>query len=216
MVLPLELPSMTALAQSVPRPKGIAFDVGLVVLGSLVVAGLAQVTFPLRFVPLTGQTLGVLLVGAALGSARGGLALALYLAEGAAGLPVFAEGTGGIDYLVLRDPLHVTGGYLWGFLLASAVVGFLAERGWDRRPGSALGAMFLGNAAIYLIGLPWLATSLGIPVVDAAATPCDLITAGGCDAVELGLYPFVLGDTIKLLLAAGALPMAWRLVGRRD
>lgn len=207
---------MSALAQSISRPRGIAFDVGLVVLGSLVVAGLAQVTVHLRFVPITGQTLGVLLVGAALGGARGGLALALYLAEGAAGLPVFAEGTGGIEYLILRDPLHVSGGYLWGFLLAGVVVGFLAERGWDRRPGSALGAMFLGNAVIYLIGLPWLAASLGIPVVDAAATSCNLTTAGGCDAMELGLYPFVLGDTIKLLLAAAALPTAWRLVGRRD
>lgn len=206
---------MTALAQAVPRPRGIAFDVGLVVLGSLVVAGLAQVTVHLRFVPVTGQTLGVLLVGAALGSTRGGLALALYLSEGAAGLPVFAEGTGGIDYLILRDPLHVTGGYLWGFLLAGVLVGFLAERGWDRRPGSALGAMFLGNAVIYVIGLPWLAASLGIPVMDAAATPCDLTTAAGCDAMELGLHPFVVGDAIKLLVAAGALPAAWRLLGRK-
>jgi biotin transport system substrate-specific component len=207
---------MTALAQSIPRPRGIAFDVGLVILGSLVVAGLAQVTVHLRFVPITGQTFAVLLVGGALGSTRGGLALLLYLAEGAAGLPVFAEGTGGIDYLFLRDPLHVTGGYLWGFVLSSVVVGFLAERGWDRKPGSALGAMFLGNVAIYAIGLPWLASSLGIPVMDVSATPCDLTTAGGCDAMELGLYPFVVGDAIKLVLAAGTLPVAWRLAGRKS
>jgi biotin transport system substrate-specific component len=128
---------------------------------------------------------------------------------------VFAEGTGGLNYLFLRDPFHVTGGYLWGFLLAAAVVGVLADRGWDRRTGSALGAMFLGNLAIYLVGLPWLAASLGIPVVDPGASPCDLATASGCDALELGLYPFVLGDTVKLLIAAAALPVAWRFA-RRD
>ncbi|HEV8683654.1 MAG TPA: biotin transporter BioY [Actinomycetota bacterium] len=207
---------MSALAQSVPRPRTIAFDVALVFLGSLVVAGLAQISVHFRFVPITGQTLGVLLVAATLGAPRGAAAIALYLVEGAAGLPVFAEGSRGLEYLFLRDPLHVTGGYLWGFLLAAAVVGALAERGWDRRTGSALGAMFLGNLAIYLVGLPWLAASLGIPVVDPGASPCDLATASGCDALELGLYPFVLGDTIKLLLAAAGLPTAWRLVGRRD
>jgi biotin transport system substrate-specific component len=206
---------MTALAQSVPRPRSLALDLALVVLGSLVVAGLAQVSFHFRFVPITGQTLGVFLVAATLGASRGAAAIALYLAEGAAGIPVFAEGTGGLDYLFLRDPFHVTGGYLWGFLLAAAVVGVLADRGWDRRPGSALGAMFLGNLAIYLVGLPWLAASLGIPVVDPGASPCDLATASGCDALELGLYPFVLGDTVKLLIAAAALPVAWRFA-RRD
>jgi biotin transport system substrate-specific component len=190
------------------------FDLGLVVLGSLVVAALAQVSIHFRFVPITGQTLGVLLVATTLGAPRGVAAIALYLTEGAAGLPVFAEGTAGLEYLVLMDPLHVSGGYLWGFLLAAGVVGFLAERGWDRRPGSALGAMFLGNGAIYLVGLPWLAASLGIPVVDSAVSPCDLATAAGCDALELGLYPFVAGDTLKLLLAAGALPAAWRLARR--
>jgi biotin transport system substrate-specific component len=205
---------MTALAQSISRPKTVVFDAGLVVLGSLVVAALAQVSIHFRFVPITGQTLGVLLVATALGAPRGIASIALYLVEGAAGLPVFAEGAAGFEYLVLMDPLHVTGGYLWGFLLASGVVGSLAERGWDRRPGSALGAMFLGNVAVYLVGLPWLAASLGIPVVDAAASPCDLTTAAGCDALELGLYPFVAGDVVKMLLAAGALPIAWRLTGR--
>jgi biotin transport system substrate-specific component len=205
---------MTALAQSVPRPRAVAFDAALVVLGSLVVAGLAQVSIHFRFVPITGQTLGVLLVAAALGAPRGAASMALYLAEGAVGLPVFAEGQSGFEYLLLRDPLHVTGGYLWGFLLAAAIVGVLAERGWDRRFASALAAMFLGNVAIYLVGLPWLAASLGIPVVDALSSPCDLTTASGCDALELGLYPFVLGDTFKLFLAAGALPAAWRLARR--
>lgn len=194
---------MTTLAQTLPRPHDrsarLALDIGLVVLASLLVAASAQVTVHLRFVPITMQTLVVLLVGATLGSVRGGAAIGLYLAEGAAGLPFFAEGKGGVDYLILRDPLHASGGYLWGFLLAAILVGFLAERGWDRNLGSALGAMFLGNVAIYLVGLPWLAASIGTSVEGA---------------LPFGLYPFILGDTIKLLLAAGALPLAWRLGGK--
>ena len=195
---------MTALAQAIPRPAGrgarLAVDAGLVVGASLVIALLAQVSFHLRFVPITGQTLAVLLVGAALGSVRGGVAVGLYLAQGASGLPFFAEGKAGLDYLVLRDPLHATGGYLWGFLLAAVVVGFLAERGWDRRFASAVGAMFVGNVAIYLLGLPWLAAAIGTSVEDA---------------LPFGLYPFVIGDTVKLLLAATLLPAAWRLAPRR-
>jgi biotin transporter BioY len=194
---------VTTLAQTLPRPRDrsaqLALDIGLVVLGSLLVAASAQLTIHLRFVPITMQTLAVLMVGATLGSLRGGAAIGLYLAEGAAGLPFFAEGKGGVDYLILRDPLHASGGYLWGFLLAAIIVGFLAERGWDRNLGSALGAMFLGNVAIYLVGLPWLASAIGTSVEDA---------------LPFGLYPFIIGDTIKLLLAAGALPVTWRLVGR--
>jgi biotin transport system substrate-specific component len=195
---------VTTLAQTLPRPRGrsagLALDIGLIVLASLLVAVSAQLTIHLRFVPITMQTLAVLLVGATLGSLRGGAAIALYLAEGAAGLPFFAEGKGGVDYLILRDALHASGGYLWGFLLAALLVGFLAERGWDRNLGSALGAMFLGNVVIFLVGVPWLADALDISVEEA---------------LPIGLHPFIIGDTIKLLLAAGALPVAWRLVGRR-
>ena len=195
---------MTALTQAIPRPAGrgarLAVDAGLIVGASLFIALLAQVSFHLRFVPITGQTLAVLLVGASLGSLRGGGAVALYLAEGASGLPFFAEGKAGADYLLLRDPLHATGGYLWGFLLAAVVVGLLAERGWDRRFSSAVGAMLLGNVAIYVVGLPWLAAAIGTSVEDA---------------LPFGLYPFVIGDTIKLILAASLLPAAWRLVPRR-
>jgi biotin transporter BioY len=194
---------VTSLAQALPRPRDrtarLALDIGLIVAASLLVAVSAQLTIHLRFVPITMQTLAVLLVGATLGSLRGGAAIALYLAEGAVGLPFFAEGKAGVDFLLLRDPVHASGGYLWGFLLASVLVGFLAERGWDRNVGSALGAMFLGNVAIYLVGLPWLADALGTSIEGA---------------LPFGLYPFIIGDTIKLLLAAGALPVAWRLVGK--
>jgi biotin transport system substrate-specific component len=196
---------VTTLAQALPRPRDrsarLALDIGLIVLGSLLVAAAAQLTIHLRFVPITMQTLAVLLVGATLGSLRGGTAIALYLAEGAAGLPFFAEGKSGLDFLVLRDPVHSSGGYLWGFLLAAVLVGFLAERGWDRNVGSALGAMFLGNVVIYLVGLPWLADAIGLSIEDT---------------LPFGLHPFIIGDTIKLLLAAGALPVAWRLVGKRS
>ena len=203
---------MSALAEAVigrrvARPS-LVIDAGLVILGSLVVAGLAQLSVRLPFtpVPVTGQTLAVLLVGASLGSVRGGAALLLYLAEGAAGLPVFAEGKAGAGYLVSLDPLHTTGGYLWGFVVAAFVVGFLAERNWDRRLGSAIGAMLIGEVIIFALGLMWLSAALGVPFQAAGRTFND--------ALESGLYPFVLGELAKLLVAAGLLPASWRLVRR--
>lgn len=190
---------MTALAQTLPRPRGsarLAVDAGLVLAGSLVMAALAQIDVHLTpYVPFTGQTFGVLLIGAALGSARGGLSMLLYLAWGMIGLPFFAGGTSGVPTLSFP-----TGGYLWGFVVAAILVGLLAERGWDRSLGSAVGAMFLADAVVFLFGVPWLAASL------------DLSAQG---ALEIGLFPFVIGDTIKVLLAAGLLPAAWRLVGKR-
>jgi biotin transport system substrate-specific component len=194
---------MTALAHALGRRRttrsALLTDALLIVLGSLLVAGLAQISIRLPFtpVPVTGQTLGVLLVGASLGATRGGASLLLYLGEGAAGLPVFAEGRSGLDYLILADPVHFTGGYLWGFVAAAFVVGFLAQRGWDRSLGSALGAMFVGEIVIFACGLPWLAAALGI---------------SGEKALTFGLYPFVLGECLKLAVAAGVLPGAWKLI----
>lgn len=192
---------MSALAHTLSRRRsagGVRLaDVVLIVLGSAVVALLAQVSFRLPFtpVPITGQTLGVLLVGASLGSARGSSALLLYLAEGAAGLPVFAEAKSGLALLATSS---VTGGYLWGFVVAAFVVGWLAERGWDRNFGSAIGAMLVGLIVIFSFGCTWLAAALSVPAREA---------------LELGLYPFVLGDLLKLLIAAGSLPLAWRIAG---
>ncbi len=164
----------------------------LVVGGSLLVALLAQVAIRLPFtpVPVTGQTYGVLLVGAVLGSRRGALSLLLYLGEGGLGLPVYAGGASGW-------PLGATGGYLLGFVLAAIVVGYLSERGWDRRLLTAAMAMVAGDLAIYLVGLPWLATYVGWSSVFA-----------------LGMAPFLGGDAIKLLLATGSLPLAWHLEKR--
>jgi biotin transport system substrate-specific component len=157
-----------------------------------------SIRLPFTPVPITGQTLGVLVVGTAFGWLLGGLTLALYLGEIAVGLPFAAEGEGGLDRLLLATP---SGGYLWGFLVAAVLMGWLANRGWDRNVGSALGAMLLGNVVIFAIGVPWLAASLDVPVLEA---------------FELGLYPFVVGDLLKLFVAAGLLPAAWRLVRRRS
>ena len=189
-----------------PRPQtrtlpiDLSRDAALIVGGSLIVALLAQLAIPLQPVPVTGQTLGVLLVGAALGWRRGALALLAYLVEGGVGLPVFAEGKAGLAVL-----LGPTGGYLVGFVVAAALVGALAERGWDRRPLSMAAAMVLGNVAIYALGAGrlalWLATAMPARAVAGAAW-------------QLGVRPFLLGDMLKLFVAVIALPGAWWLLRR--
>jgi biotin transport system substrate-specific component len=146
-------------------------------------------------VPVTGQTFGVLLVGGALGFRRGVASVALYVAIGLIGVPFFAEGKGGLSVI-----LGATGGYIIGFVIAGAVVGRLAEMGWDRHLPGAIAAMAIGNIVIYLVGVPWL----------MAVTGADLSTA-----IAQGVTPFVVGDAVKLLLAAGTFRAGWWLVGRR-
>lgn len=192
--------STLALTLAPPRERAsarLAFQAACAVGGSLLIAGLAQVAVLLPFtpVPVTGQTLGVLLVGAALGTGLGAITLCLYLVEGAIGLPFFAQGSSG---LALLGASSATGGYLWGFLAASALVGWLARRGWDRDLRGAIGAMFLGEVVIYAAGVPWLMAAIHVPLEKG---------------LELGLYPFVVGDALKLLLAAVLLPGAWKLAG---
>lgn len=181
----------------------VAFAVGCAVAGSLLVAGLAQISFTLPFtpVPITGQTLGVLLVGAAYGPGLGAATLALYLVWAVVGLPVLAPDADGshrtgLEVLALAA---ATGGYLWGFLVAAGVTGWLATLGWDRTLRSSISAMLLGSVVIYAIGIPWLAASADLSVGEA---------------LELGLYPFVIGDLLKLLAAAGLVPIAWIAVRR--
>ena len=176
----------------VQRRVGLLYDAMLVMGGSALVALLAQVAIPLPFspVPLTGQTFAVLLVGMVLGSARGSLAVLVYLADGAVGLPVFAGGGAGLARLA-----GPTGGYLVGFVFAAFVVGFLAKRGWDRSVWRAGAAMLVGNTLIYAVGLPWLSHFVGTQ-----------------RAFLLGLCPFVVGDCVKLVLAALALPAGWKLL----
>lgn len=169
----------------------------LIVFGALFIAALAQVRIPLQPVPITGQTLAVLLVGMALGSRRGPLAVLTYLGMGAAGLPFFTGGQSGLVYMA-----GATGGYLVGFVAAAYVVGWLAERGWDRTLAKTLGAMVIGNAVIYLFGVSWLATIVG-----------GFSGPGG--SLALGLYPFLLGDALKALAAALLLPAAWMMLNEQ-
>ncbi len=172
-------------------PRGRAWIDGALVVGaSLLIALSAQVVVPLPYspVPVTGQTFAVLLAGALLGSRRGLLAVAAYLAQGAAGLPVFAGGTGGAFHF-----LGPTGGYLLGFLPAAWLVGRLAEAGWDRRLWSAAAAMAAGNMLILACGAAWL-----------------LPFAGADGAVAAGILPFLPGDLLKVALAAALLPTGWK------
>ena len=175
----------------------IAFDLPAVTLGRLYVP-------ENPYVPITLQTFGVLFTSAALGARRGVSATAIYLLIGAIGLPVFSFERSGTEMFVAFDAgrivLGSTGGYLLGFLLASALVGHLAQRGWDRRIAGSLAAMLVGTLVIYASGLLWLALALD---------------RGVLDVLPFGLYPFVPGDVLKLLVAAGALPLGWRLAGRR-
>jgi len=169
----------------------------LVVGFSLLTAAAAQVVVPLPFtpVPLTGQTFAVLLTGALLGPRLGALAMLAYLAEGAAGLPFFRGGAGGPAHL-----MGPTAGYLFAFPAAAFVTGLLAERGWDRRFLSAAAAMALGSLVILAGGWAWLA----------------LLTGKGAEAFRLGVAPFLVGDLIKIALAAAALPAGWAILRRLD
>jgi biotin transport system substrate-specific component len=171
--------------------------IALIAIGALFIFLTAKIAIPVPGspVPITGQTFGVLLVGGALGFRRGAASIAVYILIGLVGLPFFAEGKGGVSVI-----LGATGGYLVGFLVAGSVVGRLAELGWDRRIVGALGAMAIGNVVIYLIGVPWL----------MAVAHLDLPTG-----IAKGLTPFLIGDAIKLILAAAAFPLAWWVVGRR-
>ena len=178
------------------RRSALLYDAALVLGASLVIALSAQVAIQLPFspVPITGQTMAVLLVGALLGSRRGALAVLAYIAEGLAGLPVFAGGAAGLARL-----FGPTGGYLVGFVAAAFLVGWLAERGWDRRFGTTLAAMTLGNLVIYGVGAVWLAVFVG----------------GLSRAWSFGVLPFLPGDAIKIVLAAVLLPGGWKLLGMR-
>jgi biotin transport system substrate-specific component len=174
------------------KSRALTYDLALILGGSLLVALGAQIAVYLPFspVPITGQTLAVLLVGALLGSRRGALSLLAYLAEGAAGMPVFANGHAGPAYM--SGP---TGGYLFGFVAAAFVVGWLAERGWDRHVITTSLAMVFGNLAIYTCGVIWLASFIGTE-----------------KAISLGAVPFFIGDVIKLVIAAALLPSGWKLI----
>lgn len=179
---------------AIPRPRArpsvLLRDIAIVIGASALMALLAQLTIPLPVVPITGQTLGVLLIGAVLGSKRGALAMIAYLAEGAIGLPVFAGGAGSV--VVLIGP---TAGYLFSYPIAAFVVGWLCERGFDRKLFTAAVAMLAGEVVIYSIGLPWL--SFYVPNGEVFIT---------------GLTPFIPGDLLKLIIAAILVPSGWKVL----
>lgn len=171
--------------------------IALVAIGVLLIAIGAKISIQLpdNPVPITGQTFGVLVAGGALGFRRGIAAAGIYVLLGVVGLPFFAFGDAGIQII-----WGARGGFLIGFIVAAAIVGRLAELGWDRNILGAIGAMLIANAAIYLIAVPWLAVTAGY---------------GPEEAISKGFLAFVVGDIIKLALAAAAFPVAWWFVGRR-
>jgi biotin transport system substrate-specific component len=200
-----------------PRPLRLAAsawqrDAVLIVAGTvlLILGSYVQLYFPINpHVPLTLQTFAVLFTGALLGAWRGASSTALYLLIGIVGFPVFAAGDDGVHRSGLGTiigfgeggvVLGATGGYLVAFLLASGLVGWLAERGWDRRFVTSIAAMVAGTVLIYAVGVVWLSIAIGVDIPQA---------------LEFGLYPFLPGDIVKLLVAAGLLPIGWRLVSRR-
>ena len=170
--------------------SGLLRNAVLAVVGSLVVAAAAQVNVPMIPVPMTLQSLAVLMIGAAYGSRLGAATLALYALEGAIGLPVFAEFKSGV--------MLASFGYVLGFIAAAYVVGFLAERGWDRSPVKMFASMILGAAVLYVPGLLWLSAWIGAE-----------------KAIQFGLLPFIVGDVVKAAVAALGFPAAWALLGRR-
>jgi biotin transport system substrate-specific component len=183
------------LADLVPRVR--ARDAALVLAAAALTALCAQISFylPGNPVPVTGQTFAVLLSGAALGANRGAAAMLLYVLAGMIGLPVYADGHHGIDIVT-----GATGGYLIGFLAAGWVVGRFAEARFDRTPVKALPLFLIGSAIIYAIGVPWLAVS-----ADQSLSW----------AISNGFVDFIPGDLVKAAAAAGVLPLAWKLAGRR-
>ena len=168
----------------------------LIIAGSVLIALTAQIAIPVAGspVPATGQTFGVLLVGMALGSRRGALAVIAYLAEGAMGAPVFALGA---SAPALVGP---TAGYLYGFVPAAFLVGYLAENGWDRNPVSTALAMLAGNIILYIPGLVYLSMVVG-------TTPTQTLA--------IGFLPYYGIDVAKLILAAAAMPIAWKFLGKK-
>ena len=178
-----------------------AMDVVLIVAGAALTAVSAQIAVPLWPVPITGQTLAVLLVGVTLGAVRGGLSMVLYAILGIVGLPVFSESSSG--WGVIAGP---SGGYIIGFIFAAILTGWLAQREWDRKLLRAFVAFLAGSVVTFAFGLPWLATYLG-----AVGVPNDLNSV-----LTAGLYPFILGGVVKSILGAGIITLAWVAVGRRD
>lgn len=186
--------------------RKLATDVVLVAAGSALVSLAAQLTIPLPFVPITAQTLAVLLVGASLGASRGAISLALYAALGLAGLPVFAPEDDGSHITGLATLGQASFGYILGFILSAALIGWLAQRQWERKILGGLAAFAAGTIATFAIGLPWLAVWF-----QTHGLPSDLLFV-----LENGLFPFIIGGVVKAAIGAGLIRLAWVGVKRAD
>lgn len=176
--------------------RGIVTDIVLVGAGAALVSIAAQIEVPLWPVPVTGQTLAVLLVGSAFGALRGTLSMVLYAVLGMIGLPVFSGAASGTSVIV-----GPTGGYIIGFIFAAAFTGWIAQRSWDRKVLRSILGFLGGSVLTFAIGLPWLAFTLNLTVQQTLAG---------------GLYPFIIGGIIKALLAAGIISLSWNYFERED
>lgn len=190
-------PAVGVLADRLLPRTGVLTDVALVVAGAALVGLLAQAEWKIGPVPITGQTLGVVLVGGALGMRRGAAALTTYLLAGLAGAPIFAGGGGGPAYV-----LAPTFGFIIGFIGSAAIAGWAAERAWDRHVLRAMIGFTAATAAPFLVGVPWMAAVLGMtdPAAIAAA----------------GITPFIVPGLVKSAIAAAVFPAAWKLVRHFD
>jgi biotin transport system substrate-specific component len=184
------------------RARSLAVDAALVLAGVTVVALLAQVEIPLWPVPITGQTLGVILVGASLGAWRGAAALTTYMVLGLAGLPIFAGLTGSL--VAVAKPSF---GFVIGFIFSAFVAGWFAERAWDRRPALAFIGFAAASIVPFLFGIPYLAYVLNVGL-GMELTFWQIL--------EAGLFPFIVGGLVKAGIAALLIPAAWALVRKVD
>lgn len=195
---------MTTLSLAIGRPtladrifaRGIIMDVVLVAAGAALTAIAAQVVVPLWPVPITGQTLAVLLVGSSLGALRGTLSMLLYAVLGIVGLPVFSGASSGVAII-----LGPTGGYIIGFVFAAAFTGWVAQRSWDRKILRSILGFLGGTVVTFAIGLPWLSFALGLNLEQTLAA---------------GLYPFIIGGLVKMVIAASIMTLGWRFFERED
>jgi biotin transport system substrate-specific component len=182
------------------RPRSFSFgrlyDIFLMIAGIVCLTLSAYIRIPLPFtpVPLTAQTLTVLLIGVLYGSKRGVLCTVLYIVVGIAGLPVFQGGHFGLAYIIKGT----TAGYLFGFIAAASVTGYLAEQGFDRSFWKSFVAMCIGNIIILTCGCVWLAA------------------VGLKNVIVIGALPFILGDLVKIFLASIILPAGWKMINRAD
>ena len=224
-------PTTPTLIDALVPGRSLTKNIALVVGFSVLVAVFAQIAIKLPFtpVPITGQTLAVLLTGGALGANRGAASLGLYALAGTIGIPAFSPSSAALEgeFIHFIFPWEgsgtavwsiTSGGYIIGFIAAAYVVGKLAERGWDRKWNVSV-AMLIGSAFIYIPGLLWLGLAITNGFLDSTLGFELSAVIPGRNALDktliAGLYPFVVGDLVKLYIASIALPGAWALIGRK-